>query len=127
MSGFSLPAYAEHRGPVLIGIGLTVILAAQIWPLVPIAAALALIGWGATLSLLENLNVYRREYLAVLNLVVYVLLVGLAIGAQTHAAQASATAKLNPLLWTDHVLATILLASLVGFVLLQFLQADRGT
>jgi len=84
---------------------------------IPIAAAMALIGWGATLSLLDNRNADKREILATLNLVVYVLLVGLAMGAQTHAAQASIGGRLHWFVWADHLLAAGLLVSLTWLAL----------
>lgn len=70
-----------QRGPLLIGLGLTVVLLAQVWPPVPIAAALALIGWGATDTCLQN---FGSRSLAAANLLVYSTLIALAAGAELH-------------------------------------------
>ena len=70
---------ADNRGPLLIGVGLAVVLAAQLWPVLPLAAAIAMIGWGATLTLKRH---HHNELLLALNLVVYSSLTGLAILAE---------------------------------------------
>jgi hypothetical protein len=71
---------ADNRGPLLIGVGLAVVLASQLWPAIPLAAAIGLIGLGATLTL----NRQNNALLSVLNSVVYASLVALAIIAQVN-------------------------------------------
>jgi hypothetical protein len=73
---------ATHHGPTLIGLGLIVVLAAQVVPGIPLATGIALIGLGATHSLLER---RQHEIVLVTNLCVYLSLAILAIGAQFHA------------------------------------------
>lgn len=68
----------DNRGPLLIGSGLAIVLAAQLWPAIPLAAAIALIGLGATLTLKRHHN----ELLLALNFAIYASLVALAITAQ---------------------------------------------
>ena len=70
---------ADNRGQLLIGSGLAIVLAAQLWPSIPLAAAIAVIGWGATLTLNRH---HHNEPLLALNLVVYFSLAGLAILAE---------------------------------------------
>lgn len=72
----------DHRGTICIGVGLAVVLAAQIWSAIPLATAIAVIGLGATLTLAER---RQRQLLLHLNLLIYTALVSLAIAAQLHA------------------------------------------
>jgi hypothetical protein len=74
-----LSVAAAPSGPLFIGIGLAVVLAAQLWPAVPIAAAIALIGLGATLTLADC---RQHGLVLMLNFAIYAALVGLAIAAQ---------------------------------------------
>lgn len=69
----------DNRGPLLIGVGLAVVLAAQLAVAIPIAAAIALIGLGATLTLSR---LHHNELLLALNLAMYASLVAVAIPAQ---------------------------------------------
>ena len=71
----------HHRGPLLIGLGLVIVLAAQFGSGVPIAGAIALIACGATCVLLAG-TVRHQRWRLVGNLLVYAALVGLAMGAQ---------------------------------------------
>lgn len=89
----------EKRGPLLIGLGLILVLAAQIVPGIPLATGIALIGLGATHTLIER---RQHEMVLVANLCVYLSLAILAIGAQFHAA-------LNALSAIDAVLAAAIL------------------
>jgi hypothetical protein len=70
---------ATHHGPTLIGIGLAVVLAAQLFSCIPIAAAMALIGWGSILVLKDR---HQHEVLLALNLVTYLSIVALAMLAE---------------------------------------------
>ncbi len=91
---------ADQRGPLLIGAGLTVVLAAQLFSEIPLAAAMALIGSGATLTLATE---HRHALLLPLNLCVYVSLAALAVAAQFHA-------RLNAWTIADAMLAATLIA-----------------
>ena len=62
-----------------MGAGLAVVLAAQLWVTIPIAAAIALIGLGATCTLIANRH---GGLLLALNYAVYVSLVALALAAE---------------------------------------------
>lgn len=101
---------ATHHGPLLIGLGLILVLAAQVIPGIPIATGVALIGLGATHTLVER----RQHELALLaNLFVYFSLAILAIGAQFHA-------YLGTLSVVDALLAiAILLRALIESILPQ--------
>lgn len=68
-----------NNGQLAIGVGLAVVLAAQLWSGIPLAAAIALIGFGATLTLIEQ---RQHSLLLALNLALYGLIALLAIGAQ---------------------------------------------
>jgi hypothetical protein len=75
---FSESITADCGGPLLIGTGLTIVLSAQLWPVIPIAAAIALIGLGAT----QTLHRQNNALLSALNAAIYASLVALAICAQ---------------------------------------------
>ena len=75
-------AKSDQFGPLLIGFGLIVVLAAQIVPGIPLATGVALIGLGATHVLMER---RQHEIVLVANLCVYLSLAILAVGAQFHA------------------------------------------
>jgi hypothetical protein len=70
---------ATHHGPTLIGVGLAVVLAAQMFAAIPIAAAIALIGWGSMLTLRER---HMHELVLILNFAMYAGVVTVAISAQ---------------------------------------------
>jgi hypothetical protein len=76
---FSESILTDNRGPLLMGCGLAFVLAAQLWSMIPLAAAIALIGLGATFTLQRR---HPNELLLALNFAVYVSLVALAIVAQ---------------------------------------------
>lgn len=69
---------AQQHGPSLIGIGLAVVLAAQAFPVIPIAAAIAFIGLGAT----QALSLRHQRELLLMNALIYIPLVLLAVTAQ---------------------------------------------
>ncbi|QEG37950.1 hypothetical protein [Bythopirellula goksoeyrii] len=105
----------EDCGPVLIGTGLAVVLAAQLWPGIPIAAAIALIGCGATYvshkaataGLADSLRHQRWRLCG--SLLVYGALVGLAVGAELDL-------RFNTIFVADALLALLLLLSAVQSV-----------
>jgi hypothetical protein len=70
---------ATHHGPTLIGVGLSLVLAAQVFGGIPVAAAIALIGWGSMLTLRER---HMHELVLILNFAMYAGIVALAISAQ---------------------------------------------
>lgn len=91
----------DNRGPLSIGIGLVVVLGAQLWPVIPLAVGIALIGLGSTLTLNHR---RRNELLLALNLAVYVSLVVLAVSAQLDQ-------RLNLITLCDAVAAAAVLAA----------------
>ncbi len=104
-------ATTQHHGPLWIGAGLGIILAAQIWPGVPVAAAIALIGCGATCVLLHKAAVGRvtirhQRWRLCGSLLVYTALVGLAVGAELHL-------RCDVIFLADALLAVALLLSAV--------------
>jgi hypothetical protein len=68
-----------HHGPTFIGIGLAVVLAAQLISAIPVAASIALIGMGSMLTLRER---HMHELALALNFAIYAGIVALAISAQ---------------------------------------------
>lgn len=99
---FSESITADHRGPLLIGTGLAIVLAAQLWPAIPLAAAISLIGLGATLTLQRR----HHELLLALNITIYASLVALAISAQINLHD-------NLLTQCDAILAIILIVAAI--------------
>ena len=98
----------EGPSPVKI---IDVVLLAMLWPGVPIAAAVMLIGCGAMNTLFSRPG--RQELLGMLSLAVYASLGCLAVAAQTHAAINSPAARVSVLLQIDHAAATVLLAIMI--------------
>ena len=123
MSFSSLLRTSDKCGAALIGLGLAIVVVAQLVVGVPVAAAMTLIGWGALLTILAATRV---GVLALVNLVVYALLVSFTIASQTHAAQNGVEGKLGLLTLTDNVLAGVLLIGLVWYTLHRTSQAAVG-
>ncbi len=69
----------DLRGPILIGIGIATVLAAQAWTTNPLASAMAVIGLGATFTLRER---QQHELVVQFNLLIYAGIVSFTIGAQ---------------------------------------------
>ncbi len=109
----------SKNGPALIAAGMMVVLTAILWPGVPIASAVMLIGYGAMLTVFARSG--RQELLGLMSLAVYASLGCLAVAAQTHAA----TGHLGYVLMADHLLATAMLALLIKTALqrLRFCSA----
>ncbi|NOY28888.1 MAG: hypothetical protein GXP28_01565 [Planctomycetes bacterium] len=101
----------QKNGPALIAAGMMIVLTAILYPGVPIASAVLLIGYGALLTLFARPS--RQELFGLMSLTVYASLGCLAVAAQTHAA----TGGLGYVLMADHLLATALLALLIKTVL----------
>ncbi len=93
---------SQQRGPLLIAAGLAIVLGAQIWPGLPIASAIMLIGCGATTTVQA-----RSELLHLMSLATYAMLGCLVVAAQTHAAN-----RVGGLLVADHLTAAALLVLL---------------
>ena len=90
------------------------VIVAQLVGGLPVAVAMALIAWGVLLTLLMQ---PLSQKLALLNLVVYAVLVGFTIASQAHAAQQGVHGRLNLLTLVDHLLAVALLVALVEYTL----------
>jgi hypothetical protein len=118
----SLTLDTDRRGAALIGVGLTVVVAAHLVAGVPIAAATVLIGWGTLLTVASRPH---GGPLAMLNLPVYGCLGSFAIASQTHAALGSNVGRL-PLL-VDHALALVLLVGLTIDTARRLLQASTDS
>jgi hypothetical protein len=106
---FSESITTNQRGPLFIGAGLVIILAAQLWPTIPLAAAITLIGLGATLTLKRH---HHNELLLVLNFAIYASLVALAITAQMNLHN-------NLLTQCDAILAIILIVGAIPRLLVR--------
>jgi hypothetical protein len=108
------PALLVERSGLWITAGLTVVLLAQIWPVVPIATAILLIGRGAA-GLME-LRAHRGTVstpMALLLLTVYGLLVCLALGAEWDLVLKGTGGLVRPVVVIDTALAVAGLAIVV--------------
>jgi hypothetical protein len=76
---FSTDSTPDLRGPILIGIGLATVLAAQLCATIPLASALAVIGLGATFTLFAR---QQHELVIQFNLLIYAAIVSFTIGSQ---------------------------------------------
>jgi ABC-type Mn2+/Zn2+ transport system permease subunit len=75
-------ANTTRQGPTLIAIGLALLLAAQIWPMMPIAAAAMLIALGATRALAARTSARESARgLMTVHLMTYAALYSLLVGA----------------------------------------------
>lgn len=100
----------SRRGPYYIGLGLVMLLAAQLSRTMPIAAAIALVGFGATLVVATT---RRPATLLLVNVAVYLGLVVLACAAELDLGPRFAVAfdvlmAIAIMLVTCHVTATAL-------------------
>ena len=87
---------SQPTGLMLIGLGLGIVLATQIFPAIPVAAAMMLIGWGATQILATGNG--RSQLLLFANLVIYATLGCFAIAAQSHTAMQGSAGQISLLL-----------------------------
>jgi hypothetical protein len=83
MTPHDRPLVVSTLAPLLLNAGVGIVIVAQLWSFVPIAAAIALAGWGTALALAP------RQSRFLLATIVYVPLVMLAIGAELDAAGTS--------------------------------------
>jgi hypothetical protein len=112
--------WAAH-GPFWIAIGMLWIGVAQFMSGWPIATAVAVIGYGAlehrmrTRTRRRSPHGYRTPdgMVCLLNLLVYVALIGLAIAAQWDLALRSPAGQLGPLIAMDHLLAMLCMFCLI--------------
>jgi hypothetical protein len=74
--------------PLLLLAGVGIVILSQLWSVVPMAAGVALAGWGSALAIPP-----QRRVRSVLVLAVYVPLVALAMGAQLDAASAGSLVR----------------------------------
>ncbi len=104
----SYPSESTKRSGLRIAAGLTVVLLAQLWPAVPIATAIMMVGCGAAHLVEERV---RRGMipirLALLQMMVYGLLVCLAIGSQWDLALTSVSGVTRPVVAVDTALAVV--------------------
>ena len=115
-----------QNGPLLIGGGVLLILAAQFWPVLPAVTAISLISRGAILTLQAQPRTIRQDSLVLVNLSVYGVLVSLAIVAQSNAViDTGATVGLGMLL--DHSLAIVILLGLTFRVFYRLSQPTTDT
>lgn len=110
----SLPSNRVAAG--LISGGLAVMFLAQLVEGIPIAAAMAVVAWGAVQLAGARPN---GGPLAAVNVAIYVALVGFAIASQLHATQ-NRGGEVGLLTLADHALAIVLLVALV-------LHVSKGT
>ena len=102
-----------QRGFVWIGLGLVLVVLAQIWSFFPVVTAIALVGQGAIMTLWTRPRTSYQDSLIVLNLTVYGVLVCLAIVAQSNAVLQDSTAQVTLAMLLDHAAAIVLLAGLI--------------
>ncbi len=112
----------SQRGHLLIGVGMTLILAAQFWTYIPVVAAIALVGRGAVQTLQSRPRTNRQDSLIVLNLSIYSMLVCVAIVAQSNAVMQDAATRVSLSMLLDHAAAIVLLLGLVCGVFLRLSQ-----
>ena len=114
MSLSKVLAELVDRSGLWITAGLTVVLLAQLWPVVPIATGILLVGCGAT-RLMEG-RVRRGAVptkLALMQVMAYGLLVCLAIGAEWDLALKATGGPVRPVVAVDTALAVAGLAMMV--------------
>jgi len=99
------------NGPTLIVTGMAVVLLAMLWPGVPIAAAVMLIGSGAMATIFARPG--RQELLGLIGLAVYASLGCLAVAAQTHDGLNGPAERVGSMVLIDHALAAVLLALMI--------------
>ena len=107
----SSPRHSSDRSAaLLIGCGLSLIVLAQLFDGVPVAAAIAVIAWGA-LQLLQSRD--AGSLAVAVNFVIYAMLVAGAIGSQTHATMTINGGKMTLPVLMDQALAITLLVALL--------------
>ena len=105
----SLSSQTGRKSAALwIAAGLAILLAAQMVEGIPVATSMSLVAWGAVRLAMARPHGGK---LAVVNLAIYVLLVGFAIASQLHSVQHSEK-RMSLLMLADHALAIVLLIGL---------------
>ena len=113
------PFHEVPRGPRLVCLGLVVVVLALLWPAIPIASAVALIGWGSTLCLRQS-NPERQLVLGVLHAAVYGSLACLAGGAQLDRTSSSSGGLAELVALVDLALAIVLVIALTKHIVDRF-------
>jgi len=109
MSLFSCNCY--QRGPALIGLGLIFILSALLIPGTPIAGAIVIIGWGATLSY-SHASTERQILSGVVHTAIYGSLACMAGGAALDRSARNPGEIAELVALADCALATVLIFAL---------------
>ena len=110
MASSSVPHTSAKSAVWLIGSGLALILAAQVFERVPVASAIAVIAWGA-LQMLRDRG--AGSMTIAMNFVIYAMLVAFTIASRTHAAVIVRNETVTLALLTDQALAITLLVALL--------------
>ena len=113
------PFHEVPRGPRLICIGLVVVLLALFRPEIPIASAVALVGWGSTLCLRQS-TPERQLVLGVLHAAIYGSLACLAGGAQLDRASHFSGELAELVALVDLALAIVLMIALTKHIVDRF-------
>ena len=101
-----------RRGPALLGLGMGLVICGQFYRDFPIVTAMAIVAWGAILTLYERPRTSRQDILSILNLVIYSSLVCLAIVAQSQHVLRHASGQVHPIMLLDHAAAIVVLLGL---------------
>ena len=101
-----------RRGPALLSLGLGLIVCGQFYRELPIVTAMAVVAWGALLTLYERPRTSRQDVLSILNLVIYGSLICLAIIAQSQFVLKHANGRVHPIMLLDHAAAIVFLMGL---------------
>ena len=113
---------AAQRGPALICLGLGLVVLAHFESSGPVVTPLALVGWGALLTLHAKPRTRQQDSLSMLNLVVYSSLVCLAIVAQSHAMLQRPASRISLPMLLDHAGAIVLVIGLAAQVVRRISQ-----
>lgn len=100
----------------MIAVGLLLVVLAQFWLRVPVVAALALVGWGAVLTLHQRPRTSRQDSLSIVHLTIYSSLICLAIVAQSNCVLQESGNRIHPTMLIDHAAAIVMLIGLAAHV-----------
>ena len=117
---------SPDAAPWLIVAGLGIVVASQAGLSLPIAGAIAMIGWGAARAMAGKNAPRHAGLTALLNLVIYTSLACLAMAAQTDAAMANSQRLALSLALLDCALATLLLVVLTLSTVRQLVPDGRS-
>jgi hypothetical protein len=114
-----------NDGASLIGVGLATVLLAQLVNGLPIAMAIALIGWGSSLSTYQRSRPAARLPRLVLFAGIYAPLTALTAAAQFHLALHKLTAVWQIAAAVDAAIAVTLACLLLRWTVDRFTQPER--